>query len=154
MKYFLIVLVIFFLGCSKKETENINDYQITVTYIGPRDAPPPEIVLKNSKPNVKNSLKVSFETEYQVEKEDLMKIEEICNSIEIENVKNSLVMVKVNKDNLIKKYFFNKKNGLEILDKIQKLTSHYNNEGLNYDFFNLIFITKHNWYRDGKIIGR
>lgn len=153
MKYLLIVLVTLFLCCSKKETENINNYQIKVTYIGPRDAPPPEIILKNSKPNEKDSLKVSFETEYQLEKEDLIKIEEICNTIETEKVNNSLVMVKVNKDNHLKKYFFNKKNGLEILDKIQKLTSHYNYEYLNNDFYNLIFITKHNWYRDGKVIG-
>ncbi|MDQ0592487.1 hypothetical protein QFZ37_000856 [Chryseobacterium ginsenosidimutans] len=149
MKNLLIVLVILFLGCSKKETENINVYQITVTYIGPRDAPPPEIVLKNSKPN-ENVFPV---TNYQIEKEDLMKIEEICYSEKRENVKNSLVMVKVNKDNQIKKYFFNKKNGIKILDKIQKLTSHYNNERLDDDFYSLILITKHNWYRDGKIIG-
>ncbi|WP_262696727.1 hypothetical protein [Chryseobacterium sp. 3008163] len=40
MKNLLIVLVVL-LGCSKKETENINVYQITVKYTGPRDAPPP-----------------------------------------------------------------------------------------------------------------
>ncbi|WP_223510485.1 hypothetical protein, partial [Rahnella sp. GSA61A] len=140
MKNLLIVLVIL-LGCSKKETENINVYQITVTYIGPRDASPPIIVLKNRKPN-ENVFPV---TNYQIEKEDLMKIEKICYSEKRENVKNSLVLVKVNKDNHIKKYFFNKENGIKILDKIQKITSHYNNELLDNDFFNLKFITKQNW---------
>jgi hypothetical protein len=150
MKNLLIVLVILFLGCSKKETENINVYQIMITYIGPRDAPPPEIVLKNSKPN-ENVFPV---TNYQIEKEDLMKIEEICYSEKREAIKNSLVLVKVNKDNQIKKYFFNKKNGIKIIDKIQKLTSHYDNELLNNDFLNLKFITKENWYNDEGIIGR
>ncbi|HCA08442.1 MULTISPECIES: hypothetical protein [unclassified Chryseobacterium] len=149
MKNLLIVLVIL-LGCSKKETENINVYQITVTYIGPRDASPPIIVLKNRKPN-ENVFPV---TNYQIEKEDLMKIEKICYSEKRENVKNSLVLVKVNKDNHIKKYFFNKENGIKILDKIQKITSHYNNELLDNDFFNLKFITKQNWYDDGGTIGR
>jgi len=149
MKNLLIVLVILF-GCSKKETENINVYQITVTYIGPRDAPPPEIVLKNRKPN-ENVFPV---TNYQIEKEDLMEIEKICYSEKRENVKNSLVLVEVNKDNNIKKYFFNKKNGIKILDKIQKITSHYENERLNNDFLNLKYITEQNWYDDGGIIGR
>lgn len=149
MKNLLIVLVILF-GCSKKETENINVYQITVTYIGPRDAPPPEIVLKNRKPN-ENVFPV---TNYQIEKEDLMEIEKICYSEKRENVKNSLVLIEVNKDNNIKKYFFNKKNGIKILDKIQKITSHYENERLNNDFLNLKYITKQNWYDDGGIIGR
>lgn len=83
-----------------------------------------------------------------------MKIEETCYSKKREVIKNSLVLVEVNKDNQIKKYFFNKKNGIKILDKIQKITSHYDNEGLNYDFLNLKFITKQNWYNDEGIIGR
>lgn len=152
MKNLLIVLVIL-LGCSKKETQNIN-YRIRVTYVGPRDAPPSIIILKNSKPNINDSLKVSFETEYQIETEDLMKIEEISYSKIQKYTRESLILVEVNKDNKIEKYFFNKKNGLKILDKIQKTTSHYNNELLNNDFNNLKFSTKQIWYHeDGTVIG-
>lgn len=148
MKNLIIVLAIL-LGCSKKETENINVYQITVRYIGPQDAPSSIIILTNKKPN-ENDFPV---VNYQIEKEDLIKIEEVCYSEKRENIKNSLVLVKVNKDNQIKKFFFNKKNGLEILDKIMKITSHYNNEYLNNDFLDVKFNTKQNWYRDGEIIG-
>ncbi|GEN77362.1 hypothetical protein [Chryseobacterium hagamense] len=150
MKNLLIVIVIFFLSCSKKETVNINAYQIMITYIGPRDAPPPEIVLRNSK----TDKKVFPVTNYQIEKEDLMKIEEACYSEKTEAIKNSLVLVEINKDNHIKKYYFNKERGLKILDRIQDLTSHYNNKFLNNDFLNLKFITKQDWYNDEGIIGR
>jgi hypothetical protein len=149
MKNLLIVLVIL-LGCSKKETENINAYQITVSYTGPRDAPPPIIILKNRKPN-ENIFPV---TNYQIEKEDLMEIEKICHSIErVEKGMHPLVHIEVNKDNNIENYLFNKKNGLEVLGKIEKITSHYDNEYLNDNLFYLKDVTKHNWYRDGKIIG-
>ena len=149
MKNLLIVIVILFLGCFKKETVNIKAYQIMITYIGPRDAPPPEIVLRNNKAYKK----VFPVTNYQIEKEDLMKIEEACYSEKTEAINNSLVLVEINKDNHIKKYYFNKERGLKILDKIQDLTSHYNNEYLNNDFLNLKFITKQDWYREGKVIG-
>lgn len=149
MKYLIIVLAIL-LGCSKKETENINVYQIKVRYAGPQDAPSSIIILTNKEPN-ENDFPV---TNYQIEKEDLIKIEEICYSEKRENIKNSLVLVEVNKDNQIKKYFFNKKNGLEILDKIMKITSHYNNESLRGAFLDIKFHTKRNWYNeDGTIIG-
>jgi hypothetical protein len=148
MKNLLIVLVIL-LGCSKKETENINVYQITVRYTGPQDAPSPIIILKNRKTN-QNVFPV---TNYQIEKEDLMKIEKICNSKKRIIGTKSSVVVEVNKDNKIEKYFFNKKNGVEILHEIQKTTSHYNNEQLNDDLFYLQFVTKKKWNRDEEITG-
>lgn len=148
MKNLLIVLVIL-LSCSKKETENINAYQITIRYLGSQDAPSPIIILTDRKPN-ENDFPV---VNYQIEREDLMEIEKISYSKIKKYTKESLVLVEVNKDNKIEKYFFNKKNGIEILDKIQKIISHYDNELLNNDLFNLQFITKQNWYRDGKIIG-
>jgi len=149
MKILLIVLVILF-GCSKKETENINVYQITVKYTGPRDAPPPIIILKNTKPNENIFPKVN----HQIKKEDLMKIEEICHSIErVKKGTHPLVLVEVNKDNKIEKYLFNKKNGLEILNKIEKITSYYNNKNLVDDLFYLKYVTTKNWYSDGKILG-
>ncbi|MDQ0592486.1 hypothetical protein QFZ37_000855 [Chryseobacterium ginsenosidimutans] len=73
MKNSLIVLVILFLGCSKKETENINVYQITLRYTGHENSPSTRIILTNRKRNEK----IFPEANYQVEKEDLMKIEEI-----------------------------------------------------------------------------
>ncbi|TXF79605.1 hypothetical protein [Chryseobacterium sp.] len=148
MKNLLIVLVIF-LGCSKKETENINVDQITVRYLGSQDAPHPIIILTNRKPNENDFPTVN----YQVEKEDLIKIEKISYSKIRDYNRESLVLVKINKDNRIEKYFFKKKNGIEILSQIQKILSHYNNEQLNNDLFDLQLATKQNWYRDGRIIG-
>ena len=144
MKNLLIVLVILLLGCSKKEIENINDYKITVRYTGPQDAPSPIIILTNRKPN-ENDFPV---TNYQIEKKDLLKIEKTCYEEERIIGTKSSVLVEVNKDNNIEKYFFNKKNGLEILDKIRKITSHYNNEQLNDDLFYLQYATKQKWNRD------
>jgi outer membrane protein assembly factor BamD (BamD/ComL family) len=63
------------------------------------------------------------------------------------------VLVEVNKDNKIERYFFKKKNGIAVLGKIQKIISHYNNELLNNDLIDLQLAAKENWYRDGKIIG-
>lgn len=148
MKNLLIILVIF-LGCSKKETENINVYQITIRYLGSQDAPHQIIILTNRKPNENYFPTVN----YQIEKEDLMKIEKISYSKIREYNRDCLVLVEVNKDNKIEKYFFRKKNGIKILDKIQKILSHYNNEQLSNDLFDLQLATKQNWYRDGKIIG-
>lgn len=148
MKNLLIILVMFF-GCSKKETENINVYQITVRYLGSQDAPHPIILLTNRKPN-ENRFPV---VNYQIEKEDLRKIEKISYSKIREYNRESLVLVEVNKDNKIEKYFFKKKNGIEVLGKIQKIISHYNNKLLNNDLIDLQLATKQNWYRDGKIIG-
>ncbi|UMQ44023.1 hypothetical protein MKS83_10030 [Chryseobacterium sp. Y16C] len=77
-----------------------------------------------------------------------MKIEKICYSKKTIIGTKSSVLVEVNKDNNIGKYFFNKKNGVEILDKIQKIISHYNNKQLNDDFFYLKLVTKQTWNRD------
>ncbi|UOE39144.1 hypothetical protein [Chryseobacterium oryzae] len=149
MKHLLIFLVLL-LGCSKKENKNINVYEITIYYIGSRDAPPSIIVLTNKKPK-ENDFPV---VNYQVEKEDLTKIEKICYSEKRERIDNSLVLVEVNKDNAIKKYYFNRKNGVVILEKIKKIASHYNNEFLNDDLFSLQYETMKIWYRrDGKIRG-
>ncbi|AYN00778.1 hypothetical protein [Chryseobacterium sp. 3008163] len=68
--------------------------------------------------------------------------------------KESRVLVEVNKDNKLEQYFFNKKNGVAILDKILKITSHYNNEGLNDNLFYLQIVTKKNWNGDTEIIER
>jgi hypothetical protein len=73
VKNLLIAFLILFLGCSKKETENINVYQITLSYIGPRDALVPILILKNTKPD-KNIIPI---VNYQVDKEDLRTIEEM-----------------------------------------------------------------------------
>jgi hypothetical protein len=150
MKNLLIVLVILLLGYSKKETENINVYQITVIYTGKEDSPSQEIILTDRKPN-KN---VFPEVNYQVEKKDLMKIEEISYSKIKEYNRETLVLVKINKDNVVEKYFFNKKDGVEILDKIKKITSHNNNDRLDADLSDLQLKTKNTTtpnYGDGKI---
>lgn len=145
MKNILIILVLL-LSCSKREreSENIKDYQITVRYTGPQDAPSPIVIFKNRKPN-ENVFPVS---NYQIEKEDLIKIEKICYSRERVIGTKSSILVEVNKDSKVEKYFFNKKNGLEILDKIKEITFHYNNEVLNDDIFYLQFVTKKKWKRD------
>ena len=149
MKNLLIVLVIL-LGCSKKETENINVYEITIYYTGPRDAPPPIIVLKNKKPK-ENDFPV---VNYQIGKDDLINIEKVCYSEKRERIDNSLVLVEVKNDNAIKKYYFNRKKGVIILERIKKITSHYNNEFLNDDLFSLQYETMKIWHRrDGKILG-
>ena len=99
MRNLLIVLGILFF-CSKKETENINVYQITLSYIVPRDALVPILILKNTKPD-KNIIPV---VNYQVYKEDLRTIEEISQSIErVKKGVHPLVLVEINKDNKITK---------------------------------------------------
>lgn len=150
MKNLLIAFLILFLGCSKKETENINVYQITLSYIGPRDALVPILILKNTKPD-KNIIPI---VNYQVDKEDLRTIEEISQSIErVKKGVHPLVLVEINKDNKITKYLFNKNNGVEIFNKIDKITSHYNNKDLHDDLLYLQELTKKDWYNDGKILG-
>ncbi|MCE3074668.1 hypothetical protein [Chryseobacterium gwangjuense] len=154
MKNLLIVLVILFLGCSKKETENINVYQITVRYTGHENSPSRRIILTNRKRNEKIFPVVN----YQLEKEDLMKIEEISYSKIKKYNEGLLVLVQINKDNKIQRYFFNKKDGVEILDKIKKITSHYNNDRLDADLSDLQLKTKNtnkqNWYNDVGIMER
>ncbi|MDQ0592485.1 hypothetical protein QFZ37_000854 [Chryseobacterium ginsenosidimutans] len=63
-----------------------------------------------------------------------------------------LVLVKINKNNKIQKNYFNKKDGVEILDKIKKIISHYNNDQLDADLSDLQLKTKNtnkqNWYND------
>jgi hypothetical protein len=149
MKNLLIVLVILF-GCSKKEAENIIVYQIKVRYLGSQDAPSPIIILTNRKPNEN----IFPEINYKIEKEDLMEIEKISYSKIKKYTRESRVLVEVNKDNKIEQYFFNKKNGVAILDKILKITSHYDNEGLNQDLLYLQIVTKKNWNGDTEIIER
>jgi hypothetical protein len=153
MKNLLIVLVIL-LGCSKKETENINVYQITVRYTGHENSPSTRIILTNRKPN-ENIFPV---VNYQVGKEDLMKIEEIAYSKIKKYNEGLLVLVQINKDNKIQRYFFNKNDGVEILDKIKKITSHNNNDRLDADLSDLQLKTKNtnkqNWYNDVGTTGR
>ncbi|AYN00779.1 hypothetical protein [Chryseobacterium sp. 3008163] len=154
MKNLLIVLVILFLGCSKKETENIIVYQITVSYTGHENSPSQKIILTDRKPNEN----VFPEVNYQVEKKDLMKIEEISYSKLKEFNEGLLLLVKITKDNKIQKYYFNKNDGVEILDKIKKITSHNNNDRLNADLSDLQLKTKNtnkqNWYNDVRVIRR
>lgn len=84
-----------------------------------------------------------------------MKIEEISYSKIKKYNEGLLVLVQINKDNKIQRYFFNKKDGVEILDKIKKTTSHYNNDQLDADLSDLKLKTKNtnkqNWYNDVRI---
>lgn len=140
MKNLLIVLVIL-LSCSKKETANVNFYQITVRYTGEQDAPSPIIILKNKKPS-ENVFPVS---NYRIRNEDLKKIKQICDSNErIKKDAHPLILVEVNKDSNIEKYLFNKKNGLEILNEIDKITLHYKNKYLIDDVLYLKYLTEKN----------
>ncbi len=69
-----------------------------------------------------------------------------------------MVLVQINRDNKIQRYFFNKNDGVEILDKIKKITSHNNNDQLDADLSDLQLKTKNtnkqNWYNDVGIIRR
>ncbi|GEN77363.1 hypothetical protein [Chryseobacterium hagamense] len=71
-----------------------------------------------------------------------MKIEEISYSKMKEFNNGLLVLVQINKDNKIQRYFFNKNDGVEILDKIKKITSHDNNDRLDADLSDLQLKTK------------
>lgn len=154
MKNLLIALLILFLGCSKKETENIDVFQITVRYTGHENSPSRRIILSNKNRNEK----IFPEVNYQVEKEDLIKIEEISYSKMKEFNNGLLVLVQINKDNKIQRYFFNKNDGVEILEKIKKITSHYNNDRLDADLSDLQLKTKNtnkqNWYNSVENIRR
>ncbi|KQR95025.1 hypothetical protein ASG01_04000 [Chryseobacterium sp. Leaf180] len=149
MKYLIIALFLLS-GCSKKEIKNLKFYQISIRYIGPQNAPVNRIVLTKSKPE--NNIFPT--TNYQIEEEDLIKIEKICDSEEIvEKGTHPLVMVTIKKDNVMERRLYNKTNGIKILEKIQKILSGYNNRQLNDNYFDIIYATKKNWHGDGKIIG-
>lgn len=139
MKNILIVLVLL-LGCSKNETDNTEVFEVLVRYVGKEYTPAPQIILINRKP-AKNYFPVS---NYQIKKEALITIEKECQLKESEKIinKNAVVLIKINKDNKVKNYFFNQKNGIEILQEINKITTHHENGILYHNLSYLEIVAK------------
>ncbi|MDR6548699.1 hypothetical protein J2810_004789 [Chryseobacterium rhizosphaerae] len=129
MKSLLIIIAIF-MSCASNQT----GFEISISSLKESDKPYPIIVLTN-----KNIDKVEFPKHYyQIEQKDFEKIEKEC-SIKGQERRLKLILIEIKKNNKIEKYFFNRKESIDILNSIQKLTSYYNNEDLAK---NLLYLQK------------
>ena len=135
----LYAILFMLMSCFTNElVSNVNIYQISIISLKESDKPYPIIILTNIKKYKSDFPKQS----YQLDEKDLESIEKNCNSFRKSKNLKSLILVEINKNNKIKKYFFGKQDGVEILVKIQKITSDYNEGRLNSNLYYLQKVTK------------
>lgn len=135
----LYTILFMLMSCFTNElVSNADVYQISITSLKESDKPYPTIILTN----IKNYKSDFPKQNYQLDEKDLESIEKNCNSFGKSKNLKSLILVEINKNNKIKKYFFGKQDGVEILVKIQKITSNYNEGRLNSSLFYLQKVTK------------
>ncbi|WP_066434118.1 hypothetical protein [Chryseobacterium sp. CCH4-E10] len=135
----LYTILFMLTSCFTNElVSNVNVYQISIISLKESDKPYPIIILTN----IKNYKSDFPKQSYQLDKKDLESIEKNCNSFRKSKNLKSLILVEINKNNKIKKYFFGKQDGVEILVKIQKITSDYNEGRLNSNLYYLQKVTK------------
>ena len=135
----LYAILFMLMSCFTNElVSNVNIYQISIISLKESDKPYPIIILTN----IKNYKSDFPKQSYQLDEKDLESIEKNCNSFRKSKNLKSLILVEINKNNKIKKYFFGKQDGVEILVKIQKITSDYNEGRLNSNLYYLQKVTK------------
>ncbi|ASW74901.1 hypothetical protein IQ37_12615 [Chryseobacterium piperi] len=132
-KSFLLIIIIL-VSCVSNETK----FQITISSLQEADKPYPIIILTNKRKNDEPKFPEHY---YQIHQRDLKKIEKKC-SVKRKLGEQKLLLIEINKNNKKEKYFFNKKESIDILKDIQKFTSGYDNESLTEDLLYLQKVTE------------
>ncbi|WP_419870251.1 hypothetical protein [Chryseobacterium sp. CT-SW4] len=116
----LIIITTIFISCTSSKTE----YSISISSLKESDKPYPIVILTN-----KNIGTVKFPQQfYKINQRDLERIKKQC-SINKKG-KERLLVIEIKYNDKIEKYFFNRQESICNLNKIQTITSHYNNEDL------------------------
>lgn len=133
----LFILIVMFFGCISKKPM----FEISILSLKDADKPYPVIILtSNNLANYKSEFSKHY---YKIEHSDFEKIEKQCSNFRVSgNGESKLLLIEINKNNKIEKYFFNGKNGVDILNEIKKQTSHYKNESLTKNILYLQKVTE------------